>query len=284
MPFPAPFDHYPTKDEVADYLAAYAGRFSLDVRPGCDVTSMRRVGGRFLLRASHGEISASAVIVATGQGAPNVPVFGSRLSRRIPQVHSSAYRNPLQLPAGRTLVVGCGNSGAQIAEELCHSRSVALSVGRMPRCFPQRLLGRDIFWWLILAGMMDVKSEGRARLEAETMPLIGGALKTLVKRGRIERLARVVGVDGDSIAFADGTQRSFDVVIWATGFRNDFRWIAIDGAIDIDGTPMHARGVSSVPGLYFVGLPWLTSKGSGFLGFVGRDALALARIIADRNK
>jgi putative flavoprotein involved in K+ transport len=284
MRFPAPRDHYPTKDEVAEYLKAYAARFALDVRLRQDVRRLTREADGFRIATTGENVLAKNVIVATGQSARVVPGFANAIDPAIFQMHSADYRNSGHLPAGSLLVVGAGNSGAQIAEELSRERQVAFSVGRMPRRFPQRFLGRDIFWWLTLAGMMDIKRSRRNDIDAEPMPLIGSNLASLIRARRIERLPRVVGADGRALAFEGGQRRAFDAVIWATGFRSDFAWVSIQGALDARGEPVHERGVSPITGLYWIGLPWLHTKGSGFLGFVGRDAEFLAKTISRRRR
>ena len=284
MRFPASYDHYPSKDEVADYLKLYAAKSGLEVRLRQSVVQLTRDAGGFSLRRASGDIRARNVVIATGQSARVTPRFADRLGVSVFQVHSADYRNPAQVPAGRVLVVGAGNSGVQIAEELSRTRPVALSVGRMPRQFPQRFLGRDIFWWLILAGMMNIKRSRRNEVDAEPMPLIGSRLTSLVRRGRIERLPRVVGADGRGFAFEGGMRRPFDAVVWATGFRSDFSWVGIEGALSENGEPVHSRGMSPVDGLYWIGLPWLHTKGSGFLGFLGRDATFLAHEIARNGR
>lgn len=282
--FPFPDDHYPAKDEVADYLDAYEERFELNVRHGSRVLGLRRDDGIFVLKTDSGdEIEARKVVVATGSAQfPHRPAFASELDAGVCQLHTADYKNADCLPSGRVLIVGAGNSGAQIAEELAPIRDVTIAYEKLPKQFPQRFLGRDIFWWFIRFGVMSrTKTSSRSDRDVlGAVPLIGTRLPALIKKGKVRRLPRVAGVEDKGVRFADDTLESFDVVIWATGFRNEFGWIDVEDALDAEKNPLHVRGVSPVSGLYFVGLPALHTKGSGFLGFMGKDAEYLAEQIA----
>lgn len=283
-PFPLPADRYPTKDQVADYLAEYADLHRLRVLGNRRVVAVRRRDGTgFAIRTGDGtELTARNVVVATGalQG-PALPGCAARLDPCVHQLHSSAYRRPADLPPGRLVVVGMGNSGAQIAEELSLVREVTVAFDRLPMRLPQRFLGRDIFWWLLRAGVLDrTASPARAASDVVgSIPLIGSRLPQLLRRGRVARRGRVTDATGRRLLFSDGTSLEVDVVIWATGYRNDFSWIEVDGALDAQGNPVHTRGVTRVPGLSFIGLPGLHTKGSAFLGFVGRDAEHLSLVL-----
>jgi putative flavoprotein involved in K+ transport len=198
-------------------------------------------------------------------------------------VHSAAYRRPEDLPAGPVLVVGAGNSGVQIAEELAASgRAVSLAVGTRPRAVPQRPLGRDLFWWLTRTGLLRVPVESRlGRRLRDRELVIGTTWRGLEERG-VRLVGRVVAARGRTVGLAGGGSTDVDAVIWATGFGADFGWLDVPGAV-VDGRPAHVRGVSPVPGLYFLGRPWQSTRGSALLGFVGEDARWLAgRLQADR--
>ena len=278
MPFPARADHYPTKDEVADYLRAYAARFDLNVRTGLSVSRLSRGADSFLLDAGSEQISTKAVIVATGAlQKPSIPAFGTQLHPSVNQWHSSEYRNPAMIPDGDVLIVGGGNSGAQIADELAKAgRAVSVSIGEMPRHLPQRFLGKDIFWWLTKSGLISTKPAKIVGSKASTpIPTIGTDLKRLSRTGAIRIVPRVVGVDAAEVVFADQSRLVPTSIIWATGFVNDFSWIEIEGTFAAY-VPLYERGVSPVKGLFFIGQPFLYSKGSAFLGFVEDDAWHVA--------
>ena len=284
MPFPAPADTYPTKDPVADYLQAYADAFQLPVRLNARVTSLSRSGNGFEVRTADQTFSARRVVVATGPfQVPFIPAAASGLDSAVTQIHSTDYRNPGALPDGPVLVVGGGNSGLQIAEELSGSRRVDVSMGTSPPILPQRPLGRDLFWWLTRLGLMRVPAESRLgrRVQARGEFVIGTSRRSL-KRAGVTFRPRLVGAEGRTVRFADGSTLDAGVVLWATGYRSDYSWISIPGVVR-DGRVAHRRGVTDVPGLYFLGLSWQHTRGSALLGFLDDDASHIAdRIAADR--
>ena len=159
LPFPGDPDSYPTKDAAAQYLRDYATTFGLPIRHHTRVTRVSRDGAGFAVHTDGAIFRAAQVVVATGPfQIPVIPAVAEAISPHIPQLHSSAYRNPEQLPAGPVLVVGAANSGAQIATELRQSRPVALASGSATRSLPQRVLGRDLFWWLTTTGTNETQS------------------------------------------------------------------------------------------------------------------------------
>ena len=284
MPFPAPADTYPTKEPVADYLRAYADAFRLPVRLNSRVTSLSRSGDGFEVRTADETFSARRVVVATGPfQVPFVPPAAGGLDSPVTQLHSADYRNPQALPDGPVLVVGGGNSGLQIAEELSASRRVDVSMGTSPPILPQRLAGRDLFWWLTRLGLMRVPAESRLgrRVQARGEFVIGTSRRRLKGAGVTFR-PRLVGADGRTARFADGSTLDVGVVLWATGYRSDYSWISVPGVVR-NGRVAHRRGVTDVPGLYFLGLSWQHTRGSALLGFLDEDARHIAdRIAADR--
>jgi putative flavoprotein involved in K+ transport len=283
MPFPGPPDTYPTKEQVAGYLNAYAAEFNLPVRLSTRVIALIRTPEGFEARTDDGVFSACQVVVATGPfQVPYVPPAAQRLDDSVTQLHSAGYRNPRPLPPGPVLVVGGGNSGFQIAEEVAATRQVDLSIAATAPVLPQRLAGKDLFWWLTRLGLMRVTAESRLgrRLRARPDFVIGSSRRRLRGAGVRFRPA-VTGTEGRSVRFADGSSLDPGVVIWTTGYRSDHSWIHIRGVVG-DGQVIHRRGVTDVPGLYFLGLPWQHSRGSALLGFVGEDAGYLADRITSR--
>jgi putative flavoprotein involved in K+ transport len=281
--FPGDPEGCPGKDEVADYLETYARHFDLPVRLASPVLSVRRAGfGGFTVETSRETLEARQVVVATGGfTGPAVPDVATRLDPRVGQLHSSAYRNPPSVPGQDVLVVGAGNTGVQIAEELAAAgRRVTLSVSTLGRAVPERFLGRSVFWWFEKLGTMNAGPEtpiGR-RLRTENT-IIGTDLKALFRQ--VERVGRVVGAGPDGLVLADGSHRSVDAVVWATGFRPSYPWLR-PPVLDQAGAPIHTRGITDVPGLAFLGLPWQRNRGSALLGFVGRDAEILADRLGDQ--
>jgi putative flavoprotein involved in K+ transport len=284
-PFPAPADTYPVKDQVADYLRAYADEFDLPVRPNSPVTALRRVGDRFEVQTSDNTYHARQVVVATGPfQVPFVPPVASKLDPGVAQVHSAAYRNPASLPEGPVLVVGGGNSGFQIAEELAATRQVDLSIGARSPMLPQRFAGKDLFWWLTRLGLMRVTVDSRIGRRASQREFIIGSNRRKLGKTGIRFRPRLVDASGTTARFADGgTLENVRTVVWATGFRTDHSWVHIPGVVE-NGTVRHHRGVTDVPGLYFLGLSWQHTRGSALLGFVAADAAYLADRIRERHQ
>lgn len=278
IPFPGAPDAYPGKDDVAAYLRQYVTRFDLPVRPGIRVERLMRdpAGPGFVLTTNRGTVRAGRVVAATGPfQVPAVPRTGAGLASRVVQLHSSGYRNPFQLPASRVVVVGAGNSGAQIATELAATHEVTLAVGTRQPSLPQQFAGRDLFFWLTRTHVMDITVESRlGRRLATTEALIGTRLADVARRG-VRLTGHLTAVDGDTVSFTGGDREQVDAVVWATGFRPDYSWLPAE-AVGADGWPLHRRGVSPVPGLGVLGLPWLHTRGSALVGWVGRDASWLA--------
>ena len=278
LPFPAPPGSHPGRDDVAAYLEAYAARFGLPVRRSTPVTRLTRDGGAFTAHTPDGEVRARQVVVAVGpHSRPHVPAFAARLAGEVGQLHSSGYRRPDDVPAGPVLVVGAGNSGLQIAAELAAAgREVTVAVGSRPRAVPQRPLGRELFWWLDRSGVLRVPTTGwlARRLHARELA-VGTSWRRLRELG-ITLRGRAVDASGTLVHLADGGPIAVSTVLWATGYRPDLSWIEVPGAL-AGGAPVHRAGLSAVPGLAFLGLPWQRTRGSALLGFVGADAAWLAR-------
>lgn len=333
-------DAFATKEQVADYFSAYAERIDAPIRTGVEVTSVRRNTGRagFCVETSDGTFDARYVVAATGPfQRPIIPAVVPD-SAGIPQIHSSSYRNPQQLPDGAVLVVGAGSSGVQIADELKQSgRQVYLAVGPHDRP-PRSYRGRDFCWWLGVLGKWDAATPPRGAehvtiavsgahgghtvdfraLATSGITLVGRAesfddgvmhfapdLRVNIENGDANYLsmldeadayiarngldlpegpqARILGPDPDCmtdpIRDLDLAAAGITSIVWATGFAFDYGWLQVD-AFDENGAPRHQRGVSSEPGLYFLGLPWLSRRGSSFIWGVWHDAKYLGDHIA----
>jgi putative flavoprotein involved in K+ transport len=285
LAFPAPPDTYPGKDEVADYLQAYAARFELPVRAGTRVTSLTRRDGVYLARAEGGAWEARQVVVATGPfQVPFIPPIAKELDPGVRQLHSAEYRNPATMPPGRVLVVGAANSGCQIAEELAATHTVELAAGQRMPALPQRPLGRDVWWWASVLGLDRVTVGSRlGRRLAGRDQVIGGGPRQLARRHGVRIRPRATGAAGRTVRFADGAASEFDAVVWATGFTTDHSWIDIPGVRDERGRILHQRGVTPSPGLYVLGFTWQHTRTSALLGWVRNDAAYLAGQIASRT-
>jgi putative flavoprotein involved in K+ transport len=280
LSFPGDPDRYPSRDDVAAYLSEYARRFALPVELRSRVTAVRQAEGRYLVELEDRSYTAAQVVVATGPfQVPFVPPIARGLDHELVQLHSTEYRAPGDVPDGRVLVVGGGNTGFQIAEELSASREVHLAIGSRLKRLRQRILGRDLFWYLDKTGLIRKSTNTRIgrRLEGKDT-LIGSSPHALRRRYGVELHPRAVATAGRTIGFSDGSELDVEAVIWATGFRHDHSWVDVP-VFDDQGRVVHRRGVTSSPGLYFLGLSWQHTRGSALIGFVGEDAKYVADAI-----
>ena len=327
---------FPGKEDVADYFVEYANRIKAPVRTGVEVTKVSRIDGsrRFRVETSEGEIEARNIVAATGPfQKPMIPPVVPEAAG-IEQMHSTAYRNPEALPEGAVLVVGCGSSGAQIADELARAgRDVYLSMGPHDRP-PRRYRGRDFVWWLGVLGKWELNAPS-PETEHVTIAVSGANggetvdFRRMAERG-VTLLGRTEGYENGVLTFSNDLKRNIEngdanylsvlreadayvdrmgldlpeeqeahdiapdpacvsdpilrldvekavvtSIIWATGFSLDYGWLDVD-AFDERGRPVHQRGISPEPGVYFLGLPWQSRRGSAFIWGVWHDAKFLA--------
>jgi putative flavoprotein involved in K+ transport len=284
MAFPLPKDTYPSKDDVVTYLQSYVSAFDLPVRLNARVTSLTQRDGAYVVATTDEEFTASQVVVATGPfQVPFVPPVAGDLDEAVFQVHSADYRNPAQLPeGGRVLVVGGGNSGFQIAEELAATRRVDLAVGKRVPSLPQRLLGKDLFWWLSGIGFMKVSTDSRLGRRLAKRDLLIGSSPRGLRHSGVTLRKRLASAAGRRAVFDDGSEQDIDSIVWATGYRSDFSWIDIPSIKDESGGIIHGRGVTDAPGVLFIGLTWQHTRGSALIGFVDDDAGFIASRIDSR--
>jgi putative flavoprotein involved in K+ transport len=282
LPFTGEPDGYPTRDEVIAYLEQYAETFDLPIELNSGVKKLEPDDdGRFHLEVDGRTITADQVVVATGPfQTPYVPKLADRLAEDVFQTHAVGYRRPDDMPPGTVLVVGGGNTGFQIAKELSATHKIVLSIGSRQTPLRQRLLGRDLFWWLTKARILDKSVETRLGQRLSTREtLIGSSPRELRRRYGVELKPRALDADGRTVRFEDGSELEVNAVIWATGYRPDYSWIKLP-VFDDDGRLRHRRGVTDVPGLYFLGLTWQHTRGSALIGWVRDDAEFIAERIA----
>jgi len=336
-------DGFMKKDEIVAYLKAFVAKVNPPIREGVAVTRVeRRDDGIFSVQTSDGDYTANEVVVASGgYHTPIIPRMAEKLPAAITQIHSNQYRNSAQLPEGEVLVVGSGQSGAQIAEDLhLAGRTVHLAVGDAPRC-ARFYRGRDVVTWLADMGYYEMTVDNhplRDGVRDNTNHYVtgrDGGRDIDLRRFATEGMA-LYGVLEDYIdgafRFCDNLKRSLDQadrtynginaaidkyiaengveapaqehytpvwepsepvtslalegsgitsIVWCIGFTPDFRWLdasVFNGA----GSPKHKRGVTKEDGVYFIGLPWLNTWGSGRFGAVGRDAEYVVQAIQKR--
>ena len=285
---------FPSKDETAAYIEAYAKEFNLPVQSGVTVDRVVKEGGRFVVSTGDRRILADNVVVATGPfQKPKIPAFATELDPGILHLHSSAYRNPAQLRSGAVLVVGAGNSGGELAMEICRAGHKTWLSGRVTGeetpfavgSLPDKLL-TPVFWFVGNRLLTTKSSAGRKmRDKSLTMgwPLVRVRNEAIAAAG-IERVPRTVGVKYGAPLLEDGRVMEVPNIIWATGYTEDFGWIELP-LLGGDGRLAHERGVvSSHPGLYFIGNLYLYSPTSALLGGVGRDAEYIVNHLASRSK
>ena len=294
MPFPGYHWGFPSKDEMADYLASYARRFDIDVETGVRVDRLSRQGDRFVAAAGHRRFEADNVVVAMSSWQhPRIPTFASELDPGIVQLHVADYRNPDQLQDGDVLVVGAGNSGAEVANELARTRDVVLSgpgtgtIPFRPESVAARVLlpfvGRVVFH-RVLTTSTPIGRKARPKMISTGEPLLRVKPKDLTEAG-VERVPRVTGVRHGQPQLDDGRRINVANVVWCTGFDPALSWIDLPVIDEGAREPDHRRGVvEDIPGLYFVGLKFLHSVSSEQIHGVGRDAARIAELIAARHE
>ncbi|WP_428486187.1 MSMEG_0569 family flavin-dependent oxidoreductase [Rhodopila sp.] len=334
-------DGFMPRDDIVAYVEDYARRIDAPVREGVGVTRLTQGDKGFRLETADDTYAADAVVLAVGgYHQPNIPRLAERLPATITQLHSSTYRNSRQLPPGEVLVVGSGQSGCQIAEDLhLDGRKVHLVVGGAPRC-PRGYRGRDAVDWLADLGQYDLPVDQhplREKVRRKANHYLTGRdgghdidLRKFALDG-MRLYGRLTDVADGRLRFANDLEKNLDAadnsynnicatidkyidrenisalpghrytaawypewpvteldplaqgitaIIWCTGFRGDWSWIDLP-IFDGSGYPTHTRGVTAIPGVYVLGLPWLYTWGSGRFGGVGRDAAFLAERIVD---
>jgi putative flavoprotein involved in K+ transport len=294
MPFPAPAHSFPTKNEMADYLETYAARFDLPVRTSVRVDGLSRQGNRYVVTAGSQRFEAEHVVVAMARyQVDQVPQFARELDPRIVQFHSRDYRNLKQLKDGGVLIVGAGNSGAELALEIARKHRTWVSgrdTGHIPfrigglagRLFLTRFVLRFVFH-RVLTVKTPLGRKARPKILSHGGPLIRVRPEDLKAAG-VDRVPKVVGAREGLPLLADGRVLEVANVVWCTGFDPGYTWIRLP-VFGEDGLPKHESGVATgEPGLYFIGLPFIYSFSSTMIHGVGRDAERIARVIAGRER
>jgi putative flavoprotein involved in K+ transport len=283
--FPSPPDTFPGKDEMADYLGAYASDARLPVRTGVRALELARSDGSYILETTAGPLEAQHVVIATGYQRPKVPAFAAGIDSAVRQLHANQYRNPSQL-TGDVLVVGAGTSGVEIAIEAARAGHHAVLAGRGTGEIPPIFYAfKGKVFWFYATRIASVRTPIGRRMKPLVLthgaPLIRVKMRDAIAAG-VERSPRIVGVEDGVPVCEGGRPVRADTIVWCTGFGRDYSWIQFPVA-GPDGYPRHSAGVAEGErGLYFVGLPYQTRLASGLIGGVGEDARSVAEVIVGR--
>lgn len=283
MPFPAPKGHYPDKFEVAAYFKQYVDTFQFPIQLNTLAERIEKKNDHFIIKTNQQDISCKQVIIATGPfHIPFTPACHTKLSDSIYQVHSNYYKSPKQLQKGPTLVVGGGDSGFQILDEISKntSETTYFSGSTDIRTLPQEILGKTLWWWFTITGFLSFSKDSwiGKKISQSKQPIIGTDVKAIINRDNVEIVGHTINAEENTIKTETKELTNVKNIIWATGYKPNFEWIE-DLELAKDGYPKHQRGISTTKGLYFIGLPWLHTRGSATLGGIKKDAKYLANKI-----
>lgn len=284
LKFDAPKGYYPNKFEVANYFKSYVEHFEIPIQFNTLITSVVKCEkGFFTLTHKEGEIQTKNIIVATGPfHTPYTPPCHTKIASEITQMHSNYYKAIDQLQGGDTLVVGGGDSGYQILDEISKdkSRNVYFSGLTNVNSIPQQFLGKTLWWWFNLIGFLSFTKYSwiGKKIMSIPQPVIGTDVKEILSRENVISVGRTKDAMATDLFFEKDKVSSIKNIIWATGYRPNFQWI--EGLeLDENNYPKNHRGVSNIEGVYFIGLPWMYTRASATLGGVSKDAAYLANVI-----
>jgi len=266
---------FPTKTEIVSYLKQYADKFNLPIKLQTEVVSVQHRENVFHIETNQGSFQSKNLVIATGAfHTPRIPSFSNKLSKDINQLHSTQYQNPSQLIEGNVLIVGGGNSGAQIAVEVSKEKETYLAVSNKLSFLPIVINKKSIFWWFDKLGLLKASTNslvGKA-IQKKGDPIFGYELKDAIEKKEVFLKQRVTDGVNKQITFKDLTRLKVDNIIWATGFDSIYPWLNVKEVFNEGGKIIHHRGITNVNGLYFIGLPWQYRRGSAILQGVGFDA------------
>jgi putative flavoprotein involved in K+ transport len=275
-PFPGDPDHYPTRDEVVEYITDYARDFDLPLELNTRVRAVQARERGYSVETDDRTYDADQVVIATGPfQTPRVPAIAECLAAAVNQLHSGDYRRPDDIADGPVLIVGGGNTGFQIAREIAATNEVHLAIGSRQPPLPQQLFGRDLFTILSATGLMAKTVDSRIGRRLSGRDALIGSSPRAIRRLGVRVRPRATGAAGSTITFADASTLDVRTVIWATGFGVDHSYVDVPVFND-DRAVIHTRGVTAAPGLYFLGMPWQHTRGSALLGWVNDDAQHIA--------
>ena len=278
MPFPGSPDHYPGRDEVADYLERYAAGLDAEIRTNTRVETIRQDGKEFIVRTEDGrDLRASGIVAASGSFSnPHRPVFPGEEAYSGELSHVADYRNPAPYPGQRVVVVGAGDSAAQVANELAPVATVTIATRHPVRFIPQRIGNRDVHYWFRETGFDTLPAVWLRTITGGSVVTDSVGFERTLAEGRVDRRPMFTALDGQDVLWSDGRREPVDAIILATGYRPSLRYLRELGALDADGAPRHVGGISSTHvGLVYVGLEFQHSYASNTLRGVSEDAVAV---------
>jgi putative flavoprotein involved in K+ transport len=278
MPFPGAPDRYPGRDEVAGYLERYAARLDVEIQTSTRVQTIRQDGSQFTVVTEGGRaLRASGIVAASGSfSSPYRPAFPGQEAFTGELSHVADYRNPAPYAGQRVIVVGAGDSAAQVANELASAAAVTLATRHPVRFIPQRLGGQDIHYWLRETGFDTLPAEWLSEITGGSVVTDSVGFRQTLADGRVDRRPMFTALDGDQVVWSDGQREPVDAIILATGYRPSLDYLRDLGALDPDGAPIHAGGISCTHvGLVYLGLEYQRSFASNTLRGVSADARAV---------
>ena len=278
MPFPGVPDRYPGRDEVAGYLERYAAELDVEIQTSTRVETIRQDGREFIVvTEGRRALRASGIVAASGSFTnPYRPSFPGEEAFTGELSHVADYRNPTQYAGQRVIVVGAGDSAAQVANELAPTATVTLATRHPVRFIPQRLGGEDIHYWLRETGFDSLPAEWLSKITGGSVVTDSVGFQQTLADGRVERRPMFTALDGDQVVWSGGQRESVDAILLATGYRPSLDYLRELGALDADAAPIHVRGISSTHvGLVYLGLEYQRSFASNTLRGVSQDARAV---------
>lgn len=281
-------ESYPTRNEFADYLERYASTHGLSIKTSTKLIRLTlNAAGQFEADLGTGERLYPVSVVGTTGGFQTVfvPHFSS-IDPDIQQLTATTYRDPSQIVPGRTLVVGDGASGRDIATELSATHKVLLATGKPRKLIPEFFLGKNVWWWLSILGVLSARTDswlGKRMRTADPFPDRDRSLPSLQTRG-VEIMPRLVSITGRKAGFEGGQAIDIDSIIWAIGYRDDITWLQVPGTTSAGGEFLHDQGISPIPGIYYVGRPWQRNRASALISGAGPDAKEIVQAIVRRHK
>ena len=278
LPFPGAPDRYPGRDEVAGYLEDYAARLDVEIQTSTRVQTIRQDGREFIVFTEGGRaLRASGIVAASGSFSnPYRPVFPGEEAFTGELSHVAGYRNPAPYVGRRVIVVGAGDSAAQVANELAPVATVTLATRHPVRFIPQRLGGQDVHYWLRKTGFDTLPAEWLSKITGGSVVTNSVGFQQTLADGRVDRRPMFIELDGDKVVWSDGRREPVNAVILATGYRPSLEYLRELGALEPDGTPVQVRGISGTHvGLVYLGLEHQRTFASNTLRGVSDDARAV---------